>query len=124
MDESSAMKTATDRTRVGPSCWHTGLDWTRKYPPVAAALSVLPAKQAYLDDELCGVGPDGKTAQRREGDQPPAGAYASRLPARIDQLGEHTASDNPASAAIWRGDTHRRSEKILQENLADLKGKN
>jgi ATP-dependent DNA ligase len=40
----------------------TGLDWTRKYPPVAAALSVLPARQAYLDGEVCGVRPDGKTS--------------------------------------------------------------
>jgi DNA ligase D-like protein (predicted ligase) len=40
----------------------TGLDWTQKYPPVAAALSTLPAKQAYLDGELCVVRPDGKTS--------------------------------------------------------------
>src|ERR1700746_1071535 len=33
----------------------TGLDWTHKYPSIAAGLSVLPAKQAYLDGELCGV---------------------------------------------------------------------
>jgi bifunctional non-homologous end joining protein LigD len=35
----------------------TGLDWTHKYPPIAAALSVLPVKQAYLDGELCGNSP-------------------------------------------------------------------
>jgi DNA ligase D-like protein (predicted ligase) len=40
----------------------TGLDWTHKYPSIAAALSALPAKQAYLDGELCGVRPDGKTS--------------------------------------------------------------
>jgi bifunctional non-homologous end joining protein LigD len=40
----------------------TGLDWTHKYPPIAAALSVLPVKQAYLDGELCGVRSDGKTS--------------------------------------------------------------
>ena len=40
----------------------TGLDWTHKYPPIAAALSVLPARQGYLDGELCGVHPDGKTS--------------------------------------------------------------
>src|SRR5467141_2778184 len=40
----------------------TGLDWTYKYPSIAAALSVLPANQAYLDGELCGVRPDGKTS--------------------------------------------------------------
>ena len=41
---------------------HTGLDWTHKYPSVAAALSVLPVQQMYLDGELCGVRPDGKTS--------------------------------------------------------------
>src|ERR1700739_1113141 len=40
----------------------TGLDWTHKYPVIAAALSVLPAKQAYLDGELCGITRDGKTS--------------------------------------------------------------
>jgi DNA ligase D-like protein (predicted ligase) len=40
----------------------TGLDWTPKYPSMAAALSVLPAKQAYLDGELCGVRPDWRTS--------------------------------------------------------------
>src|SRR5206468_648609 len=40
----------------------TGLDWTHKYPSIAAPLSVLPAKQAYVDGELCGVRPDGKTS--------------------------------------------------------------
>src|SRR5947209_4093221 len=37
----------------------TGLDWTHKYPPIAAAVSALGARQAYLDGELCGVRPDG-----------------------------------------------------------------
>jgi ATP-dependent DNA ligase len=40
----------------------TGLDWTRKYPAIAAALSRIGARQAYLDGELCGVGPDGVTS--------------------------------------------------------------
>jgi ATP-dependent DNA ligase len=40
----------------------TGLDWTHKYPSIAAALSVLPARQAYLDGELCGIRSDGKTS--------------------------------------------------------------
>src|SRR5215471_19080246 len=39
----------------------TGLDWTHKYPAIAAALSTLGARQAYLYGELCGVGPDGIT---------------------------------------------------------------
>jgi len=40
----------------------TGLDWTHKYPAIASAVSSLPAKQAYLDGELCGVRPDGTTS--------------------------------------------------------------
>jgi bifunctional non-homologous end joining protein LigD len=40
----------------------TGLDWTRKYPAIAAAVSALGARQAYVDGELCGVGPDGVTS--------------------------------------------------------------
>ena len=37
----------------------TGLDWTHKYPPIAAAVSSLGGRQAYLDGALCGVFPDG-----------------------------------------------------------------
>jgi ATP-dependent DNA ligase len=40
----------------------TGLDWTHKYPPIAEAVSSLGARQAYLDGDLCGVGPDGITS--------------------------------------------------------------
>jgi DNA ligase D-like protein (predicted ligase) len=40
----------------------TGLDWTSKYPIVVEALAELPASTAYLDGELCGVLPDGRTA--------------------------------------------------------------
>src|SRR5487761_541790 len=40
----------------------TGLDWTGKYPAIAATLRTLPARQAYLDGELCGVRPDGVTS--------------------------------------------------------------
>src|SRR5215471_14619404 len=39
----------------------TGLDWTSKYPAIAAGVASLPARQAYLDGELCGVRPDGTT---------------------------------------------------------------
>jgi bifunctional non-homologous end joining protein LigD len=39
-----------------------GLDWTAKYPQIARAVSSLPARQAYLDGELCGVRPDGITS--------------------------------------------------------------
>jgi DNA ligase D-like protein (predicted ligase) len=40
----------------------TGLDWTGKYPAIAKAVASLGARQAYLDGELCGVGPDGITS--------------------------------------------------------------
>ena len=40
----------------------TGLDWTSKYPAIASAVASLPARQAYLDGELCGVRPDGTTS--------------------------------------------------------------
>src|SRR5215471_13016696 len=39
----------------------TGLDWTHKYPAIAKAVAELGARQAYLDGELCGIGPDGVT---------------------------------------------------------------
>jgi DNA ligase D-like protein (predicted ligase) len=39
-----------------------GLDWTTKYPQIARAVASLPARQAYLDGELCGVRPDGITS--------------------------------------------------------------
>ena len=39
-----------------------GNDWTAKYPAIAEAISGLPAQSAYLDGELCGVLPDGRTA--------------------------------------------------------------
>ena len=35
----------------------TGLDWTHKYPAIAAAVASLGARQAYLDGALCGVHP-------------------------------------------------------------------
>jgi DNA ligase D-like protein (predicted ligase) len=40
----------------------SGLDWTHKYPAVAASVGKLRVWRAYLDGELCGVLPDGKTA--------------------------------------------------------------
>lgn len=40
----------------------TGLDWTGKYPAIVTALRTVPARQAYLDGELCGVQPDGVTS--------------------------------------------------------------
>ncbi len=39
-----------------------GNDWTDKYPTIAAAIGQLRAKDAYLDGELCGLAPDGRTS--------------------------------------------------------------
>src|SRR5215469_3744410 len=39
-----------------------GNDWTDKYPVIAKAIAGLPAQNTYLDGELCGVLPDGRTA--------------------------------------------------------------
>jgi bifunctional non-homologous end joining protein LigD len=39
-----------------------GLDWTHKDPAIAAPIASLPARQAYLDGELCGIRPDGTTS--------------------------------------------------------------
>jgi ATP-dependent DNA ligase len=39
-----------------------GNDWTDKYPTIAKAIARLPARNAYLDGELCGVLTDGRTA--------------------------------------------------------------
>src|ERR1700730_14902430 len=55
------MHARLDRGRVS-LLTRTGLDWTHKYSSIAAVLAVLPARQAYLDGELCGVRSDGKTS--------------------------------------------------------------
>jgi DNA ligase D-like protein (predicted ligase) len=50
-----------------------GLDWTAKYPDVAAAIGALNCRQAYLDGELCAALPDGTTsfsALQGHGDTP------------------------------------------------------
>ena len=39
-----------------------GNDWTGKYPAIAAAIAALPVGAVYLDGELCGMLPDGRTA--------------------------------------------------------------
>src|SRR5215813_401318 len=37
----------------------TGLDWSNRYRFTIEALQSLPVKSAYLDGELCALGPDG-----------------------------------------------------------------
>ena len=43
----------------------TGLDWSSRYPFTIKALQALPVKAAYLDGELCAIGPDGIPAFSR-----------------------------------------------------------
>src|SRR5271166_4074406 len=59
--DSYRMHARLDRGAVG-LLTRTGLDWTHKYPAIATAISSLPAWQAYLDGELCGIRPDGTTS--------------------------------------------------------------
>jgi DNA ligase D-like protein (predicted ligase) len=56
----------------------TGLDWSAKYPEVAAPIGALECRQAYVDGELCAVMPDGTTsfaALQGHGDAPADLAY-------------------------------------------------
>src|SRR6185437_10690923 len=39
-----------------------GLDWSTKYPLISGSFATLRAETAYLDGELGGIGPDGRTA--------------------------------------------------------------
>src|SRR5271170_546685 len=55
-----------------------GLDWTAKYPDVAAAIGSLKCRQAYVDGELCAVLPDRTTSfagLQGHGDAPAALVY-------------------------------------------------
>jgi len=40
----------------------TGLDWTARYPAIAAALGKLKVASAYIDGEICALRPDGTTS--------------------------------------------------------------
>jgi DNA ligase D-like protein (predicted ligase) len=55
------MHARLDRGRVR-LLTRNGLDWTHKYPALAGVVSSLPARQVYLDDEFCGIYPDGITS--------------------------------------------------------------
>ena len=66
----------------------TGLDWTHKYPAIASTVSSLPARQAYLDGELCGVRPDGGI-----------GLLPVRSPVRRRRKSLHVAADGAEGAA-------------------------
>src|ERR1700733_6426768 len=71
-----------------------GLDWTAKYPGIAAVIGAIECRQAYLDGELCAVRPDGTTsfsALQGQGDSPaefdrPDDARSIRRMHALDQL--------------------------------------
>jgi DNA ligase D-like protein (predicted ligase) len=55
-----------------------GVDWTAKYPDIAAAIGALHCRQAYVDGELCAVLADGTTSfagLQGHGDAPAELAY-------------------------------------------------
>jgi len=61
LHRSATQRGALDAGRVN-ILTRRGNDWTAKYPAIAEAIARLPATNAYLDGELCGVLPDGRTA--------------------------------------------------------------
>jgi hypothetical protein len=50
-----------DRQRPSCAADTQRLDWTAKYPHIAAEIGALNCRQAYVDEELCAVLPDGAT---------------------------------------------------------------
>jgi hypothetical protein len=60
-----------------------GNDWTEKYPAIANAIAELPAQNAYLGGELCGVLPDGRTAFNLPGATDPVAENHDRRTHRV-----------------------------------------
>ena len=87
----------------------TGLDWTHKYPAIAAAVSSLGARQAYLDGELCGVCPDGITSFSMIQAASDAGNAAGLVYFLFDLLQLHWCKQpaRPASCLQRPGHTRR-----------------
>jgi ATP-dependent DNA ligase len=77
-----------------------GNNWTDKYPEIVKAIAGLPAKNAYIDGELCGLLPDGKTAFNliQERDRYRSG-IARLLPLRPTAPGRRQPDSSAAGAA-------------------------
>jgi DNA ligase D-like protein (predicted ligase) len=91
----------------------TGLDWIHKYPAIAAAVASLPARQAYLDRELCGVRPDGATSfsQIQSASDTGNGDALLFLPFDFLHLDEEPISSRPVNER-----KERLRELLLQSN--------
>jgi DNA ligase D-like protein (predicted ligase) len=76
----------------------TGLDWTHKYPAIAEAVAALDARQAYLDGELCGIGPDGIPSFSRLQAASDAGSSAGLVLYLFDLL--HLDGDDVAARPL------------------------
>jgi DNA ligase D-like protein (predicted ligase) len=76
----------------------TGLDWTHKYPAIAKAVTALDARQAYLDGELCGIGPDGIPSFSRLQAASDAGSAAGLVLYLFDLL--HLDGDDVAARPL------------------------
>jgi hypothetical protein len=76
----------------------TGLDWTHKYPAIAKAVTTLDARQAYLDGELCGIGPDGIPSFSRLQAASDAGSAAGLVLYLFDLL--HLDGDDVAARPL------------------------
>jgi bifunctional non-homologous end joining protein LigD len=78
----------------------TGLDWTHKYPAIAAAVSSIGARQAYLDGELCEVRADGITSSN----------VSSALQYCDQQIGHGRAFHEKACAMSLEGIVSKRAD--------------
>jgi bifunctional non-homologous end joining protein LigD len=76
----------------------TGLDWTHKYPAIAKAVTAHGARQAYLDGELCGIGPDGIPSFSRLQAASDAGSSAGLILYLFDLL--HLDGDDVAARPL------------------------
>ena len=75
----------------------TGLDWTHNHPAIAAVVASLPAREAYLDGELCGVRPDGTTSFS----DPERIGHRQRRCSRLFPVWERLAQAWGISLASW-----------------------
>jgi len=94
----------------------TGLDWTHKYPAIAAAFPMLGNHRAYLDGELCGVGSDGITSFSMIQLASDAGNAAGLVFFLFDLL--HLDGDDVAARPLV--DRKARLAELLSDALAPL----